>query len=547
MTAPAFAESPAKPPIPAPLLARCRWDPALYARKVLGVAPWSRQEDALRILADLARDTDGGAASKREFAIRSGNGVGKSYILACAASWWFDVVRGSCFITSPTQRQNLNLFAYLRALRLASKYALPGELLGTALRASDSWWIKLVTARSDVSFQGLHAFTADGMNRPRMLGLVEEASGVASMMWPAIRGCVTGHGDLLGMIGNPNTAAGDFALAFKDGSARTMTISALESPNVREDRDVVPGLVSRRFIETLRSRYGEDSDVYRVRVLGLPPKNDSTSIIPVSAWEAARLRGAASEERANGVPAIRGALRAGLDPGGRSDSCAFVVRDDRRVLVARKWSGESTIAIREAEAWLGENRDATLAVDGGGFGATIAEVLSEKFGSRVVTVQFGGVPLGDAEADYLQATASTERVHRYRDRRTEIWFAARDWLRDTGEVGSDLDAETLEELEADMLAPRTRPEGKGQLWMEAKDVTRKRLGRSPDLGDALALSCVADLVEEVCTAGADTSPYAASFRNVLPRTARGGYERQPPGMTAANWRRHGCESPRRPQ
>lgn len=163
----------------------------------------------------------------------------------------------------------------------------------------------------------------------------------------------------------------------------------------------------------------------------------------------------------------------------------------------------------------------------------------EEFSSRVVTVQFGGVPLGSSESDFLQAIAFSACLHRCRDWRTEIWFAARHWLRDTGEIGSDIGTEVLEEIEADVLALRPPPESKGQLWMESKGVTRNRLGRSPDLGDALALSCVADLVEEVFICGFPTA--ISDWEPRRPRIGRAPMRDPFEGRTPDNWRRHGCE------
>jgi hypothetical protein len=75
--------------------------------------------------------------------------------------------------------------------------------------------------------------------------------------------------------------------------------------------------------------------------------------------------------------------------------------------------------------------------------------------------------------------------------------------------------------------------------MEAKDVTRKRLGRSPDLGDALALSCVADLSEDVYLCGTPTpsglwSPQERGFAAPSRGRDPSSYGRMPDG-----WRRPG--------
>jgi len=246
-------------------------------------------------------------------------------------------------------------------------------------------------------------------------------------------------------------------------------------------------------------------------------------------------------ERNNGAtPAQRGRLRAGLDfSAGGGDSCGWIVRDDYRVIETRKLPGELTISTREASDWLTRNPDGVLAVDCGGIGAGPFQTLEERFGARVVGVNFGSKPVGDEEDDWIQATAASDRLHRYADRRTEIWFTMSAWVRDHAEIGDELDPDLREEFEGDVLAPRTAPQTKGQLLLEKKDVTRKRLGRSPDLGDALALACAADLV--VATESAGASTMATRFMDFL-RNRRSGANRRRElvgaGVTADTWRAH---------
>lgn len=495
-------------------------DPVRFARDVYGLTVWSAQERVLRDAAEIVLATDlGHDRIEREIAVRSGNGIGKSMIAAVVLSWWFDCLRGSAFITAPTAKQAKSPFGYLRALRVQSRYALPGEVLETEIRGADDWWIRMVTARDEVGFQGMHAFSADGTTPPRMLGLVDEASGVGQAIYTAIRGCVTGGRDLLLHLGNPNLPAGDFAACFRDPHVRRHTISSLDSPNVAARREVVPGLVSHRFVESIARRFGRDSDVYRVRVLGLPPRNDHASVVSITVWEQAKQRAIEARERlgcGEEMPPLRGRERAGLDPAGDgSDASGWVVRDDVRLREARRLDMDTPALTRFAADWLRNGPGRSLAIDAGGLGLPIFESLAEEFPGRVVGVLFGSLPVGDADDDWLQATGSSVRVHRYADRRTEIWHRAARWY-EHAEIGDEIEPESLDELETDVLGVRSSVNAKGQLQLEKKAETRVRIGRSPDLGDAAALCVEADMECAVASAGAQTAG------GIAPRTLRRG-------------------------
>ena len=484
-----------KPGIPEELLAACRLSPALYVEDVLGVALHSFQPEFL----DAVRDTD-------EVAVRSANGVGKSIAAALLANWFLDccTVGGECkvLVTAPTHRQCEDTYRYFKAFRKNARYALPGNLMEQPFcRITEMWFARFFTAKDKEAFAGPHANA--------MLVIVEEAGGVAEDIYEGVYGCASGERDRIVHIGNPWSPAGTFASLFKRGSARrhggrlrVFTVSALESPNVKLGREVVPGLVSRRAIDRIEARFGKGSDVYRVRVLGLPPRQDSASVVPLSAWEAARVRG--DRFPAQEHPVV-GRLRAGLDLGGAGDACALVTRDDVRVREMRTWSGEKLSVSREiARAWLLQNAAGVLAVDAGGLGQGTAEELEAEFGGRVVSVQFGGAQVSEDAEAFLSQTGRAEQVPLYANRRAELWHQLSRWLEVTGEVPAMLDAELLQELEEDVLCPRWKRHQHGRLLMEPKEETKKRLGRSPNLGDALALAVAADFEEFVACAGAPT-------------------------------------------
>ena len=99
-----------------------------------------------------------------------------------------------------------------------------------------------------------------------------------------------------------------------------------------------------------------------------------------------------------------------------------------------------------------------------------------QLGHSVVEVPFG-------------STAS--RYDRYANRRMEMWANMRDWIREGGAIPPD------PILQADLCAPTYGFTAKGLQILEAKDKIKERIGRSPDLADALALTFAVPIVASV--------------------------------------------------
>lgn len=78
--------------------------------------------------------------------------------------------------------------------------------------------------------------------------------------------------------------------------------------------------------------------------------------------------------------------------------------------------------------------------------------------------------------------AAKARAHReYPNRRSEVWFDFADQL-------EDVDVDTDDQLAADLVAPRYTVDSRGRRVVEAKEQTKRRLGRSPDRADAVLMT-----------------------------------------------------------
>jgi hypothetical protein len=70
----------------------------------------------------------------------------------------------------------------------------------------------------------------------------------------------------------------------------------------------------------------------------------------------------------------------------------------------------------------------------------------------------------------------------YVNRRSEMWDRMREWFAAAGGIPND------PELKQDLVTPTYRFDAANRFALESKDDMRKRINRSPDLGDALALT-----------------------------------------------------------
>jgi hypothetical protein len=85
----------------------------------------------------------------------------------------------------------------------------------------------------------------------------------------------------------------------------------------------------------------------------------------------------------------------------------------------------------------------------------------------VIEVHFGGVPMHP----------------QYRNKRSEMWDEMAKWLRAGGAIPN------LSEFKTDLCTPTySMANAAGKFELEAKDHIKERLGRSPDIGDAAALT-----------------------------------------------------------
>lgn len=423
-----------------------RENPLWFHREVLGIDPWGKQIDIIESV-----------KNHRNTAVRSCNGGGKTFILPRIALWFLYAFPESVVInTAPTHRQME--FQYWRNFREAynvARYPLGGTLLKTRFDIDENWFALGVSSseHSVEKFQGWHA--------KHILIIFDEAPGVSPAIYDATVGALSGGETVrFVLIGNPTQNSGQFYDAFTDPTFNKIHISAFDIPNVIQKKQVVPGLSTWEWVEETRQKYGEDSDIYRVRVLGEFPNQSSDTLIAISLIENAF----DAEREKYGDSEIIGVDVARFG----DDSSAFVYRKGNYAKVLEVIQGNDTMQIAgKTKNYLKEYPHAKAAIDVIGVGAGVYDRLKEQddVSERITGVNFAS-----------QARETEE----YANVRAESWGTVKNWLKDA----------ILDKHEGfyQLAQPKYKINSRGQIILEPKEDMKKRGVKSPDVGDALAMT-----------------------------------------------------------
>lgn len=414
------------------------------ALKVEYVAVWQRE--ALQALASTDR-----------IAVRSGHGVGKTAFLAWVVLW-FVLLHLPCRVPITANRQDQLsdvVWAEIQFWYKKLHPALQNLLVITSDKiewkaAPKDGFAVARTARKEApeAFHGFHA--------PHMLFVADEASGVDDIIFEVGSGSMSTPGAKILLTGNPTRTSGYFYNAFHKNREMwwRRRVSVLEL--IEEGAP----WVSPTYPGTVAQEYGQDSNVYRYRVLGDFAVEDDDAVIPRGLIEDATLRDVEPT----------GQIVWGVDVARfGDDSSALVKRRGNAVMdLPIVWQGKDIvqttgIIVREWNETKKVLRPKWVTVDSIGVGAGVADNLREH-----------GLPVRDVNVS--ETSSADEKFVRLRD---ELWWNAREWF-EAKDCRVVEDPRLVEELAS--VKYTFTPSGK--IKAESKDEMKKRGLKSPNVADA---------------------------------------------------------------
>jgi len=425
-------------------------DPVEFVRHVVGMEPQEWQAEALTAVAN----------GETRLSIRSGHGVGKSATLAWLMVWYMTTrFPVKIVVTAPTEGQLFDaVFAEVKGVIAKLPTAIQNLFKVTSKHIAHK-------KRPDEAFISARTSSRDrpeamaGVHAEHVMLIADEASGVPEEVFQAASGSMSTEGAITILTGNPTRTSGLFyethnALA---DTWWTKRVSCLDSP-----------LVSHEFIEEKKAQHGEDSNEYRIRVLGEFPTTNEDAVIP---------RYLVEEAVARDVEAYGGIVW-GLDVarmGG--DKSALAKRQTNCLLEPVKfWRDKDLMELvgavkAEYDATPNNVQPSEILVDAIGLGAGVADRLRE-MGLPATAINVGESPALKGQHTRLK---------------DQLWFDAREWFHQR-QCSIPEQAALIEEL----TVPAVKYQSNGKTRVESKDEIKRRGAfrdrRSPDLADAFILT-----------------------------------------------------------
>ena len=463
---------------------------------------WDGDKDPLlRILTALAEHRDVG--------VESATGTGKTFLAACVTLWFLACHHNAIVAQwAPTERQLLlNMWKEIGALFTEfSKHFPTAELYTGKLRMlpTDAEGKEKWAATAFVSGVGADeeaATKAQGLHGEHMLIITEETPGIPRAIMVAIDQTRSADHNLHLALGNPDHRHDELHTFCKREDVEHIRISALDHPNIVSGEPIVPGAIGKNRLAKRITNLGVGSRLYLSRIRGISPPEAKDALIQYVWCETAAER-------------FRLGTSAGRE---KMEEWEVTITDEeaRGVDVANSEGGDEAAIAR------GPGRRLTEVVsfpcpDANQLGAIVAqEIERDKIDPRYVGVDPVGVGAGcvnelkrlghkvrhlsgarkaipgvdtdelwsetdiDFEGRERPTGARVVEAERFADLRSQMhWRMREDLRKETVDLVYDV------ELFNDLTTP-TFKTANGVIKVESKEEIKKRLGRSPNKGDAV--------------------------------------------------------------
>ena len=451
-------------------------EPVYFVEDILRAKPDDNQKAILRSVAEESMTS-----------VRSGHGIGKSAV----ESWtllWFLLTRPFPKIpcTAPTQHQLFDILWAETHKWMRNNPQIEKEITWTKEKIymtgyPEEWFAVARTATVPDALQGFHA--------EHLLYIIDEASGVRDVVFEPVLGAMTTENTKLLMCGNPTKITGFFYDSHHKNREQSRAIH-IDGRN--------SGRVDHGFIQKIVDMYGEDSDVFRVRVAGEFPKALPDSFIWID-WCEKAAKAEISVETVNSVGIGVDVARYGDDSSvlyPTINQCKSEQYEEYFHNDTMEIAGRCVMMIKKyARKYPSAKIEIKIDCDGLGVGVydklkqdhdrIVKEVMQERkdnagpdeyipqFALEIMECHFGGAGGKIDSDDPVEMENSTGLM----------WGAVREKLRK-----GELSICNSDKLISQLSTRKYMINGDGKIVLEKKETMKKRGLKSPDIADALALS-----------------------------------------------------------
>lgn len=480
-----------------------RNDWCLFAREALGVNLDPEQEKVLHSVQVNPRTS-----------VASGTARGKDFVTAVAAMCfmfltprWDEkgelIANTKVALTAPTDRQVKNIMMpeisrlYNRAKKIMGGFGDISRLNAYDIRTDyEEWFLTGFKAdeHNHEAWSGFHAVNT--------MFAITEASGISDDTFDAIEGNLQGNSRIL-IVFNPNTTVGYAAKSQKGDRWAKFRLNSMDAPNVVAKKEIIPGQVDHNWvadklenwctkIHEHEAKSEEDdfeydgqwyrpTDVFRIKVLGKFPKVSEDNLIPEQWVELANKRWLEAKEN-EFIPSGKRIIGSDIAGMGRDNT----VECHKWTDFVEKFDVYNSAGVADHMASAGRlknllnHKETLVSIDTIGEGAGVYSRLVELgYEDRAISCKYS-----EKAAQNDKPLKDITDQYEFLNMRAYLFWCVRDWLNPKNGFNAMLPPNAVFMEEATEIKWKFRSDGKIQI--EAKEDIKKRLGRSPDLFDALA-------------------------------------------------------------
>lgn len=443
-----------------------RKDVALFAKEQFG---FNSDDWQKAVFADVVTDN--------RVSVKSGQGVGKTAATAIIVLWFLTCFPYPRIVATAPTKQQLNDVLWSEVAKWQEKSPVLKRILKWTktyiyMKGYEKRWFAVArTATKPENMQGFH--------EDNMLFIVDEASGVADAIMEAILGTLSGENNKLLMLGNPTKTSG----VFYDSHTKDRSLYKCHTVNSES-----VSRVNKTNIEGLKRKYGENSNVVRVRVYGEFPLQEDDVFIPLSLIEKSIMTDYDEDEPIYQIDIGCDVARFG------DDKTVIGYRVGRKAEIYKKFHGQDTMKTAKIVAQLGteliaKHKDIKcipIKVDDGGVGGGVVDKLRElkkdypkRYGWMMIVPVHFGMPI---------------KHKYYNDTTTYMMSVVRELISDVDEEGNPKEVELILPNDSDLVGQLSCRKydfkGNGKQYVESKKDMKERGLSSPDEADCILLVCL---------------------------------------------------------
>lgn len=386
---------------------------------------------------------------------------GKDFLCGRIPLWFaFSYGPSKTILTAPTDRQVKEvIWSELSTAWNNATIELPGRLLTCKVDIEENWFILAFTTKESGDQTG----KAQGFHSPAVCVIISEAQAVDDKIKEQLDSLLGAQYNLLIEIGNPLRTSGFFARDMDDTTNNiVIPLDALDSPNYRHKKIVIPGMASYEWIEKCRRKWNpegtEDDPRWLARVRGMKPKTSIDTLFSQELVDRMVLQEPRQTVRK---------IVVSNDPAGMGDDEEVIYGGISGRIAKQDIQGKSTgpTSCSRTLQMVREVGANTIIIDCDGLGQPIADFIRK--------IKPDSVDLMEIHAQ------GKPEDPQYYNLAAEMWFYAKE----EAEAGRERIPDD-EYLKQELVERKYFINSKGKIQLEEKDDLKDRIGRSPNRADS---------------------------------------------------------------